>query len=96
VVWRNIRVGVYDLYRSRRFPNPVSARPSLLPLFTRLRRRGWSTKFGGRLRPGTATNPGPCKTGQELQKRGGSSASGWDSIGPGREELGLRCRLMDR
>lgn len=37
MVWRNIRLGVYDPYRSRRFANPVSARPFVLPLSTRVR-----------------------------------------------------------
>src|SRR5918995_344707 len=37
MVWHNIRVGVYDPYWSHRFPNPASARPFLLPLYTRVR-----------------------------------------------------------
>ena len=88
MVWRNIRVGVYDLYRLRRFPNPVSARPSLLPLFTRVRRRGCSAKFGGRLRDGTATNPGPCKTGEELQNPVAAAPVAGIVLDPAEKSLG--------
>jgi hypothetical protein len=40
VVWRIISLGVYDPYRSRRFPSPVSARPFGLPLFTQVHGTG--------------------------------------------------------
>ena len=42
---------MYDLYRSRRFPNPVSARPFFLPLFTNVLEQEFSEVRNGQATP---------------------------------------------